>query len=136
MELVIDVNNVVFTIGERRGKIGRLMSIFDQVDELGNVYAISSSSLRYRIDNNRLYNTLIKSKRIVVSPPVIDTDQYILELAKLTDGYIISNDQFREYEIAYSEVIGRRLPFLIVEEEPNKYLAVIPWKSKFTEVVT
>lgn len=60
---------------------------------------------------------MIANRIIIESPAERPDDLYILEIAKRLNGYVLSNDCFHQYKELYSEVLKRRITYMIIREE-------------------
>lgn len=118
-KFVIDVNNVVFTRRNgtsKRAQLQRLIKLIQVVESMGEVYPVVSTELKYRIDEYKRLKSLIEQGKILEMPVNTDNDEYILELARQLDAFIISNDRFRQYRYK-----------LIVYNQEGLICPILPW---------
>ena len=73
----------------------------------------------YCIDEKENYSKAVKDGLIIESPEGIPSDIFILQLAYENDGYIISNDKFKEFRSIYSKewIEEHRISFKIIDGE-------------------
>ena len=73
-------------------------------------------SLRYRIDEQSSYFRLIEMEKIIETPAGTQADNFILNYAKENDGFVISNDRFKDfYDIFGKEWIkNKRITFTFI----------------------
>ena len=87
--------------------------------ELGydKIILIVSSYFFKRVDNKNIYEKLVSERRIIKAPALVDTDWYVLQLAKTLDCDILSNDKFRDYwdEFRKEWVKEKRKTFMLFE---------------------
>jgi hypothetical protein len=76
-----------------------------------------SSALKYRIKETEQFLREIKAKRIIEAPAKSYDDRFILETAKKFNGWILSNDQFRDLTEYADEVLKRRITYSFVKDE-------------------
>lgn len=129
---ILDGNNIVYN---QSGKtyLNRLNKLIDILEPIGLCYPLVSHELQYHVSNRKVLREFIRIEKFYVTPKDADNDLYILELAKDLGGWIVSNDQFRQYQSEFKEVIDRRLPFFFVKEKSNHWLPVLPWKRRFQQ---
>lgn len=78
---------------------------------------IVSSYFIKRVDNKRIYESMVREGRIKKAPALVDTDWFVLRFAKTSDYDILSNDKFRDYWDEFGEawVKKKRKPFMLCE---------------------
>ena len=79
---------------------------------------ICDKSLYYCIDDKQKYLQLINEGIVIETPEGNPSDIFILQLAYQKDGYIISNDKYREYFAIFGKnwVKNRRISFRIIDD--------------------
>lgn len=127
---IIDGNNVVY-YSQGLPKLQKLMLICKELKNIGRCIPVVSHELRYRIDDKKSFLRLLKAKKLVQTPKGVDQDLFMLEMAKKTAGYPVSNDHFRAYRAEYGCEIKRRLPFMLISNPKGGYQPVLPWIQKF-----
>lgn len=119
--ITCDLNNYLYDDKDSKGKLKiENVDILDEaLRKLGytKIILIASSTLRKKIDKPKKYEEMIKQKRIIQAPALIDNDWYILELAKKLDTVILSNDKFKDYWDEFGEdwIRQRRKTFIFFE---------------------
>jgi hypothetical protein len=80
---------------------------------------IVDASLRHKIEDERIYNELMKDGLIKQSPAKTSADKFIIEYAKEKNAIIISNDTFSDWkkEDAWVKlnIDKYRIPFMIID---------------------
>ena len=113
---VVDLNNLVMSNGKPR--LEKFFRLRKKLEEFAkDVIYVASSSLKYRIDDKERYLKFVKEGVILESPHGVDTDLFILQIAREFDASILSNDAFREYKPRYADEINRCLRFMIVKDK-------------------
>jgi len=129
--LIIDGNNIVFN-NKREAILNRLSDLIYEIQSIGRYLVVVSHELKYRIDNRKKLEKFLSTDEFVETPKGEDSDRYILECAQKLNGYIISNDQYRQYKGQYTDEINRRLSFMFITLE-TKTQVILPWKNDFLE---
>ena len=120
--LVIDGANVAFETKSNDGK-AKLMNLKFMQQKLENhgimdFKVICDRSLYYRIDERENYEDLIKyDNRFIESPGGSQADSFILQYAYNINGWILSNDNFRDYSSAFGKewIQSKRISFKIID---------------------
>ncbi len=134
MHFVIDGNNVAFFRKKaRNAELQGLLVVIQRLQQLGSVFPVVSSMLKYRIDDPQSLKASISKREVLETPPNTDSDRFILELATQLDAFLVSNDQYKEYKDLYSSAIDRRLPFMLVKSPTGEIMAIMPWIHRITE---
>jgi hypothetical protein len=112
--LLIDGSNLIHYYNAKNGKkyasgnsLLRLEQYFSQLKSTNinlEVLFMVDSTLRFRIDYPKDVYQLIKSGRIIESPPQKKADEILLNMHAIygVRSLIISNDHFKEYPITAS----------------------------------
>lgn len=120
--LIVDLNNFILEDKDldNRGKVKNIEKLVSNLKKSGynEIILIASSKLKYRIDNKKEYKKMVKKYDIKESPAMVDTDWFILDLAKKLDCDILTNDRFKEYwdEFGRKWIMNIRRTFMIVNE--------------------
>lgn len=122
--IVVDGANVAFTnhSHDQMPVLSnlKLMEQFFEKNGISDFLVLLDRSLRYKIDETRKYNNLIKNdNRYFETPGGTQADHFILQHAFKTNGFIISNDNFRDFYAIYEKVwiIEQRISFCIINNE-------------------
>jgi len=131
--LVIDGNNVILSLDHRKGYLNCLLLLLERISSFFEIYPVVSREIFYRIDRPRKLKERVNQNQILVTPPNVDTDLYILEIARQLDAYVLSNDQYRQYRNNYSDVIKKRIPFMVFRDHQGVLRFILP--EMYTEEV-
>ena len=122
--LVIDGANVAFenVLSEQKAKLLNLtlMEQYLELNGISDFLVLSDKSLRYKIDKQKKYCDLIKfDKRYFETPGGTQADHFILQNAYKCNGYIVSNDNYRDFYAIYEKdwIIEHRISFCIINNE-------------------
>jgi len=119
---VIDGSNVAFEIRtpNKKPNVSNILKLMENLKHLRirRFKVICDKSLYYCINNKHKYSQLKKEGIIIESPEGDPADVFILQLAYQKDGYIISNDKYREYHSIFSKnwIESRRISFRIIDD--------------------
>ena len=130
---IIDGNNVVYN-NSKHPRLQHLIILIKDLKAQGTVIPIVSHELQFRIDDSKGLHSLIHKRLILQTPKNTDNDVFLLETCKQTQGFIISNDSFKQYKASFSNEIHRRLPFMIIRSSKGGYLPILPWLHQFSTV--
>lgn len=115
--IIVDVSNVAYN----QNPLPKLKYILLIKKKLSNqkkdALFITTPSLKYKINKKEVFSQMISSGIIVESPAERPDDLYILEIAKRLNGFVLSNDCFHQYKEIYSEVLERRITYMIIRDE-------------------
>lgn len=129
-KIIVDLNNFLFEDPNtnRKAKMMYVEKLEVNLTNLGynNIIFIAGPKLRYDNDDNKKYEKLIKEKKIYQSPAMVDSDWYILSLAKKNNCDILTNDKYKEYwnEFGKEWIMEKRKTFMLVAEQiiiKNRY---------------
>lgn len=130
---VIDVMNVVTVLhgSKKIYKFERLKLLIDEIKSINDnilFFAVTPKYLQKKIDNKDEYLKFIKSDspNIIEFHPrsEINNDNYFIEIAKKSDGFIITNDILRDYP---DKAIRKKLlPFKFFRID-GKLNIILPW---------
>lgn len=126
---IIDGNNVVF-YNSKKPHLQYLIALLKELKKHGNTIPIVSHELQFRIDDRNGLQALIQKGIILQTPQNVDCDLFILETCKKVDGFIISNDSFKEYKPYFLHEISHRFPFMIIRSSNGLLLLILPWKHQ------
>ena len=119
---VIDGANIALFSSnkEKKGKIDNLYLLNDKLSSLGikRFKVISDRSLYHNIDNQDDYLELLKTDNYEETPGGARADEFILQYAQLKDGFIITNDLFRDHYSRFGKewIKKRHIAFSIIED--------------------
>lgn len=119
---VIDGSNVAFEQrnSKNRPKLSNLILLIKSLKSLGinNLKIICDRSLYYCIDDQDGLSQLKNNGLLIESPEGTESDIFILQYAFLKDGYIISNDKYRDFFSIFDQkwVENRRISFKIIDD--------------------
>jgi len=119
---VSDGSNVAFEQRDsnNKPKLSNILLLLETLKKLGivNLKVICDRSLYYCIDDRKGYSQLIKKDIIIESPEGTPSDIFILQYAFQKNGYIISNDKFREFHSIFKKewLESRRVSFKIIDD--------------------
>lgn len=119
---VIDGSNVAFEIRtpNKKPSLSNILKLMKYLKHLRipQFTVICDRSLFYCIDDKQKYSQLINEGIMIESPEGNPADIFILQLAYQKDGYIISNDKYREYYTIFGKnwVEMRRISFRIIDD--------------------
>lgn len=122
--LVIDGSNVAYESVPKNKKARFLnLLLLEQYLErngINDFLVLCDKSLRYNIDETGKYTDLIKTNgRYFETPAGTQADHFILQHAYKCDGFIISNDNFRDFYSIYDEdwIRNHRISFCSINNE-------------------
>jgi hypothetical protein len=127
MHFVIDGNNVAFHLRTKKPELNPLLVLIQRIQEVGSVFPVVSSELKFRIDDPKTLQKNISEQKIHETPPNTDSDHFILEMAAQLNAYLVSNDQFKEHRSLYSNIITRRCSFMLVRMPNGEIMTILPW---------
>jgi hypothetical protein len=119
---VIDGSNVAFEIRtpNKKPSLSNILKLMESLKHLRirQFKVICDKSLYYCIDDKQKYSQLINEGIIIETPAGNPSDIFILQLAYQKEGYIISNDKYREYYSIFGKnwVESRRISFRIIDD--------------------
>jgi len=124
LPIVIDGSNVAFenVLNDQKAKFSNLVSLeqFMKKNDVIEFLVLCDKSLHYKIDETKKYDDLIsRDHRYHETPCGTQADHFILQHAFKTNGFIISNDNFRDFYSAYERkwIIKHRISFCIINNE-------------------
>ncbi|MFQ5976555.1 MAG: hypothetical protein ACE5OZ_00310 [Candidatus Heimdallarchaeota archaeon] len=115
---VVDGNNVAWSVQKKRKpKLENILHMRDALVEQGyEVITWVSAKLRHDIDRQAELEEMIRSNKILQAPAGTNDDKFILKTAERLGGFVVSNDQFRDFP-KEAWLQDRRLNYSIVGEE-------------------
>lgn len=120
---VIDGSNVAFEERNSKGKpkFSNILKIKNKLERCSdlNYKIICDRSLIYSIDNKENYIEFISKDIIIETPEGTKADPFILQYAFENNGYIISNDKFKDFYSIFKKkwIEKRRISFRIIDDE-------------------
>lgn len=125
---ILDGANIAFEVRTKKGKarLANILSVRDALQELSyKTIIIADASLIHEIDDPEQMEALLDKQEIQQAPAGTDADYFILETADREDAYVISNDLFQPYQDQHSWIKERRIPYMIVNGEPQIYMPTL-----------
>lgn len=115
---VVDGNNVAWSVQKKRKpKLENILHVRDALVEQGfEVIIWVSAKLRHDIDRQTELEEMMRSNQILQAPAGTNDDKFILKTAERLGGYVVSNDQFKDFP-KETWLQGRRLNYSLVGEE-------------------
>lgn len=119
---VIDGANIAYEAKtkDNKPKFSNLLMTIRKMDSFGiNQYIIiCDRSLYYRIDDKKNYKQYVQEKRIIETPEGTPADIFVLQLVHEKNGYIISNDQFKDFYAIFEKkwINEKRISFRIIDD--------------------
>ncbi|MEJ2248666.1 MAG: tetratricopeptide repeat protein [Candidatus Lokiarchaeota archaeon] len=121
--LSIDGANVIRSEEDDKGKAKlsnmKLLKKRLKFYGLSNYKIFCDSNLKYKIDNRDSYENMIKDGKVIETPAKTEADLFILKFAKDNNGFIISNDQFRDHYENFGKkwIESKRITFQFVDDK-------------------
>lgn len=119
--VVVDAANVAIDDATGKASVRRLKLLKAALDarECGQVIFIADARLRHRLEPADLeqFKSMIESRELYQAPAGTSADEFVIDLAKRKDGFMVSNDRYREHQGRWSQLQTRLIKFLIVEDE-------------------
>ncbi len=119
--IVCDLDNLLYAERDSKGmcRIENVEILESTLKEIGynKILLIVSSYFYKKVNNRRIYEKLVREKRIIKAPALEDTDWYVIQMAKTLDFDILSNDKFRDYwnEFGGEWIRAKRKTFILFE---------------------
>lgn len=124
--LFIDGSNVAWNYGSKekgdKPLIKNILTAAEAATEKGftDIWVFLDANLVYETEDKDLLTDLQNKFRIEKTPAGTDADSFIIEYAKKSNGYILSNDRFKDYierHQDYADFInGHRVTFMVNQE--------------------
>lgn len=121
--IISDLNNLLYDDKDSDGKVKieniKLLEETLRKEGYQKIILVASSSLKKHVNKPEIYEKMVKKGRICKAPALVDTDWYILKLAKLYDYDILSNDKFKDYweDFGKEWIIEKRKTFMLFESQ-------------------
>ena len=119
--VVVDAANVAVDDATGKASIRRLKLLEAALGATGcsQVIFIADARLRHRIGPADLdqFKSMIESGALYQAPAGTSADEFVIDLARRKDGFMVSNDRFREHLGRWDQLQDRLIKFLIVEGE-------------------
>lgn len=124
--LIVDGANVIYSNRSKGIKIRRIVAMLKYLSELPcEVFILVPSYFRRKFIKDERFKRLLNQGIIFFTPFGMDDDLFMLDFASVTNGFILSNDFFKEYQQQYPVVIRKRtVRFMIVERENDLQILV------------
>ncbi|KKM83436.1 hypothetical protein LCGC14_1309440 [marine sediment metagenome] len=117
-ELITDIANVAcFNMREQAAKLSYIDALYKTIPKEIEIVGIADISLFRKIDERIRYkrNYLIP-KRIIEAPSKTKADEFILNYALEKNAFILSNDQYREYNFVPEDWLEEhRVSFMFIK---------------------
>lgn len=132
LSFVVDGLNFLYNNKRRRISIKRLINLCEFLQSYSDdIYILLPKYYEFKYKDSNDFQNLIDSKRIFTIPSNENDDLFIIEFAKKVNGFIISNDRFREFQEEYPIVEKMTLPFIVIEKDGIIHI-IIPSLSQLT----
>ena len=119
--VVVDAANVAFDDATGQASIRRLKLLEAALNATGcsQVIFIADASLRHRLGpaDRKQLQSMIESRELYQAPAGTSADEFVIDLARRKDGFMVSNDRYREHTGRWRELQHRLIKFLIIEDE-------------------
>jgi hypothetical protein len=127
--IIIDGSNVAWNDGNKsNGDKPLAKNIQIMIEHLNNTFSLKKlicivdKATKYKIKDYNLYEQLLFDGKVVESPAKTDADHYILDIVKLKNAYVVTNDTFKKDYCQKDEWVKLninkfRIPFMIIDEE-------------------
>lgn len=119
--VVIDAANVAIDDATGQASVHRLKLLEAALGGAGcsQVIFIADARLRHRLGPADLdqFKSMIESRALYQAPAGTSADEFVIDLARRKDGFMVSNDRFREHVGRWDQLQERLIKFLIVEDE-------------------
>ena len=119
----IDGSNIAFEIrtSNNKPKFNNFIILLNYLErnEIENFKILCDRSLSYCIDERKGYSKLVEEGIIIESPEGTKADIFILQYAFTNNGFIISNDKFKEFYTFFEKnwIEKKRISFRLIDEE-------------------
>lgn len=114
---IIDGSNVAHA-GEKHTHLQNITHVCSKLtEERYKPIAVVDAALRHNIDDGENFERMVDDGRIKQAPAGTDADYFILSFARELNGYVVSNDRFREHAGEFGDVLGRVIRYMIVDNE-------------------
>ena len=126
--IVIDGPNTLYYTFKKILDINRVFAVYDFFSQLSkNVFIFMPGYIRNKLSNKEQYDEYVE-KEIILEIPwgKYEDDVYLLESANQNNGYVVSNDCFREYHTKYPELIPQRVINFMIIKRQSTYKIIIP----------
>ncbi len=119
--VIVDAANVAIDDATGQASIRRLKLLEAALGATGcsQVIFIADARLRHRLGPADLeqFKSMIESRELYQAPAGTSADEFVIDLAKRKDGFMVSNDRYREHLGRWTQLQSRLVKFLIVEDE-------------------
>lgn len=119
--VVVDAANVAIDDATGQASVRRLKLVKAALNATGcsQVIFIADARLRHRLEpaDVEQFKSMIESRELYQAPAGTSADEFVIDLAKRKDGFMVSNDRYREHLGRWMRLQARLIKFLIVENE-------------------
>lgn len=122
--IVVDGANVAYEECDDDGhpKVHNILAVRRLLKERGyDPVVIVDASLKYKVDDEQRFESLIEEQIIRQVPAKTDADYFVLKTAEQHEAMIISNDQYKDYLPEFPWINERRVPLMIIKGEVELY---------------
>ena len=123
-DIIVDGANIAYIepTSDGKPKVSNLILVRQALEDKGfDPIIITDAALRYDVDDPQQLEGLIDSKKVRQAPAGTDADYFVLETAERENAYVVTNDEYRDYEERFPWIRDRRVPLMIVEGEVMLY---------------
>ena len=129
---VVDGLNFLHNNKKRRINFKRLIYLCEILQDCSDeIYILLPEYFENKFRDSIDFQNLVASNRIFTIPSTENDDLFIIEFATKVNGFIISNDRFREFQEDYPIVEKMTLSFLVIEKDEMIHI-IIPSLSQLT----
>ncbi len=117
-ELVTDIANIAcFNMREQAAKLSYIDALYKTIPKEIEIVGIADISLFRKIDERIRYKrSYLIPKRIIEAPSKTKADEFILNYALEKNAFILSNDQYREYNFVPEDWLEEhRVSFMFIK---------------------
>lgn len=119
--IIVDLNNLLYDDKDSNGKVKIenvkiLESILREKGYIKIILVVSSYFIK-KVNKPKIFEKLVKNKKILKAPALNDPDWFILELSRTNNADILSNDKFKNYWEEFGEnwIREKRKPFMVYD---------------------
>ncbi len=116
--VIVDGSNVAHSTEGEQARLENITLVCDRLREEGfEPIVVADAALRHQIDDAARYEELVENGTIRQAPAGTDADYFILSFARELDGFVVSNDRYRDRADAFPEARERVIRYMIVNGE-------------------
>lgn len=121
---VVDGANVAFIERSQNGdpKVSNLIAVRKALQEKGfDPIIIVDAALVHKVDDPDQLEAMIDDQVVRQAPAGTDADFFVIKVAENEDGWIVSNDRYKDFLDDHPWINERRIPLMIVRGEVELY---------------